>query len=195
MMPMSYVPSRQTKLVFDLMHKKISEEQFFKEFPASKENIKTVILDLLKRGLRGKDPDPVHCATPLAYRYGISREYLDLFNSLALEPWHFRHEDIVFALGKLKDPTSVEVLAKTALARHPYLEDDEFFVLGTKSIHALENIQTPEAIRVLGELAMNENEVLRTRAIERLRNLVKNGESEIAKSTAQAALESLNKNH
>jgi hypothetical protein len=114
---------------------------------------------------------------------------------LALEPWHFQHEDIVFDLGLLKDPSSVDVLKKTALAKHPYLENDEFFVLGTHSIHALENIQTPEAIGAIGELAKNDNEILSKRAIERLKNIVAKGETESAKSNAKIALESLNEKH
>jgi HEAT repeat protein len=114
---------------------------------------------------------------------------LKVYNALALEPWHFRHEDIVFALGLIKDPSSVPVLPQTALAKHPYLENDEFFALGSKSIYALENIQTPEAIRVMGELAKNENEVIREIARKRLNAIAENGLTEANKAAAKAILE------
>ncbi len=185
---MSYVPSRKTKLVYDLMNKRISEEQFFLEFPAVREKIGMVILDLLECGLAEKNADLIESAIPLAYRYGLSNEYLGAFNILALVPWHFRHEDVVFALGLLKDPTSIEVLAKTALAKHPYLENDEFFALGSKSIYVLRNIGTSEAIQKIGELARNENEVLKSTAIGRLKEIANKGESDALRAEAQSLL-------
>lgn len=135
---MPYVPSPKTKLVYALTNKRISEEEFFREFPASREKMGAVVLGLLERSLAEKNPDFVESAIPLAYRYGLSKDYLDALNALALEPWHFRHEDVAFALG-------------------------------AKAVHALENIQTPEAILALEELAKNENQVIRDRALERLR--------------------------
>lgn len=185
---MSYVPSPKTKLVYALMSKRISEDQFFKEFQTTKENISSAILDLMNRGLAEKDPDPIESAIPLMYRYGVSNRYLEQLNILALEPWHFRHEDIVFSLGKLKDPSSIPILEQTALAKHAYLENDEFNALGTKSVHALENIQTQEAIEAVGRLGRTGNEVVRSRAVERLKNIRMEGETESAKAAAASLL-------
>lgn len=182
---MNYAPSDKTKLVYALMGKRISEEQFFREFPATRENIHALITEMLERGLAEKNPDLIESAIPLAYRYGISKDFLHSLNALAREPWHFRHEDIVFALGKIKDPSSVEVLSDTAVAAHPYLENDEFFALGSKSIYALENIQTPEAIKILGGLARNENEILRATARKRLEVISKNPESASGKAAQE----------
>lgn len=182
---MSYVPNEKTKLVYALMAKRIPEEQFFRDFPATRESIHEVILSLLERGLDEKDVDSIEQAIPLAYRYGLSKDFLSALNALAVEPWHYRHEDIVFALGKLKDPSSVPILARTAEARHPYLEEDEFFALGSKSIYALENIGTVDAVRVLGILAESPNDVLRNTARKRLKNITESGEREDAKAAAK----------
>jgi len=160
-------------LFSDLFLKRISEEKFLEEFHATRETIGGRILDMLEKGLLEKDRHSIESAIPLMYHFGISREYLGHLNALALEPWHGRHEDVVFALGKLKDPSSTDVLSATAIAEYPYLEDDEAFALGTKSIYALENIGTPEAIRKIGELAKSENAILKATAINRLKNTVK----------------------
>jgi hypothetical protein len=188
---MTYTPSEKTKLVYALLNKKLTEDDFFRQFPGSKENVHDIISELLHRGLAERNPDYVEMAVPLAYRYGISKDFLEVFNILALEPWHFRHEDIVFALGKLKDPSSVDVLAKTVHAKHPYLENDEFFALGSKSIYALENIGTQEAVRVIGTLADDENEILRTTSRKRLKNISEKGLSDASKNAAIAILASV----
>jgi HEAT repeat protein len=98
------------------------------------------------------------------------------------------HEDIVFALGKLKDPSSTRILGETAVAKHSYLEHDEAFALGTKSIYALKNIGTPEAVRILGDLARNPNEALRKAALGRLKDIAKNGSTEAVRAEASAHL-------
>jgi HEAT repeat protein len=186
---MPSAPENQKQLFSDLFFERISEDEFLEKFQKTRENISPAILEMLNYGLKEKASDAVEDAIPLMYRFGISKEYLEVLNSLAEEPWHHRHEDVVFALGKIKDPSSVDILARTAVAKHPYLEDDEAFALGTKSIYALKNIQTPEAIEKLGQLARNENDVLRTTAIGRLKDIAKKGESETARAVAQSVLD------
>jgi hypothetical protein len=77
---------------------------------------------MLIYGLEKKNADVIESAVPLMYKFGISKDYLNALNALALEPWHHKHEDIVFALGKLKDPSSTDVLYKTSTAHHAYLD-------------------------------------------------------------------------
>lgn len=189
---MPSVPENQKQLFRDLFFKRISEDVFLEKFQKTRKSIGPAILELLERGLVEKDSDAVEAAMPLMYRFGISRDYLDVLNSLAEEPWHRKHEDVVFALGKIKDTSSVDILSRTAITNHPYLEDDEASALGTKSIYALKNIQTPEAIAKLGQLARNENDVLKTTAIGRLKDIAKKGDSESTKSAAPSILHSLN---
>lgn len=188
---MSSDHDKRWKLLSDLFFGRISEEDFLHEFGATKETIGSVILGMLKQGLDNRQGDVIEEAIPLMYHFGITKDYLGILNVLALEPWHRKHEDIVFALGKLKDPSSVDVLARTAEAKHPYLEDDEAFALGTKSIHALRNIQTPEAMKKLGALARYENEILRKTALRLLTQVAEAGSGSNAEAEARIQLEIL----
>lgn len=186
---MSSVPDkRQKKLILDFSLKRISENQFFQEYPSSREKIGSLTQSMLWDALNQKDADGVSFGVLLMYHFGITKDFLEVLKILAEEPWHQTHEDIVFALGKLKDPSSIEILSRTAVAVHPYLDIDEAFALGTKSIYALEKIQTPEAIQKLGDLAKSENEILRKAAITCLKYIMEKGETETLRAAAAAFL-------
>lgn len=186
---MPSAPENLHELVWDLFSKRISKDDFPAAIHATLENMPSVISQLFAQGIQEKNPELIGSASILMYTYGIDGIYLEHLNALANETWHRNHEDIVFALGKIKDPSSVEPLSKSALVQHPYLENDDAYALGSKCIYALKNIQTPEAIHVLGDLARNENEILRTTAIGRLEDIAKKGESEAARTLAQTLLD------
>jgi len=178
------------KLILDFIAKRIPEEDFLRRLEFRSEPGLPLPLSLLQRALLEKDADAVEFGSMLMYRLGITPDYLSILNALAEEPWHRTHEDIVFALGKIQDPASVDTLSRTAVAKYPYLDYDEAFALGTKSIYALWRIRTAEAVAKLGVLARNENEVLRTTARERLADLAEKGAPEI-QALAKRQLEGL----
>lgn len=186
---MSFVPERDRKLILDLMLGRTPEDGFLREYGARREEMPAKSLEMLRRALAEKDPQGVEFGKLLMFKFGFSKEFLDILNQLAEAPWHTRHEDVVSALADLKDPSSVEILARTAVASHPYLEFDKAFALGTKSIYALWGIQTPEAVAKLGELARNKNRVLKSTAKDRLKDIAKKGTSESAKAAAKQMLE------
>lgn len=175
---MSSAPDQVSRLISDFFMKRISEPELLSGLGIAKEEAPSLAKDLLERAKAAQDPDAVENGVFIMYRFGYDARFANILNALATEPWHKKHEDIVFALGKIKDPSSVPVLARTAVAAHPYLEDDEAFALGVKSIYALKNIQTPEAVKVLGDLARSGNEVLADAAKGRLKDLSKNASTE-----------------
>ncbi|HKP96265.1 MAG TPA: hypothetical protein VJ385_10945 [Fibrobacteria bacterium] len=185
---MSFLAESQRKLILDLLLKRIPEERFFSDYPADPRSIHSLILGMLQRGLAEKDADAVDLGLMLMHRYGVSKDYLEVLHALALEPWHTSHENVVSGLAKIKDPSSVDVLARTAVAHHAYKEWDKAFALGTKSIYGLWEIQTPEAVAKLGELIGNKNRVLKSTAKELLQDIAKEGNSESARAAARGHL-------
>jgi HEAT repeat protein len=183
---MPSVPDETQRQILDLLLKRIPEEEFLSRLGLPKDGVSPFANSVLRSALEEKDPDAVDAGISLMYHFGYDTSFLDALNALAVEPWHKRHEDIVFALGKLKAPSSIPALAQSAQARYAYLEDDEAFALGSKSIFALRNIGTPEAIRIIGDLARSDNEVLRKTAIGRLKDLAKNAATEECRSLAAA---------
>jgi hypothetical protein len=181
---MSFAPDQVSRLIADLFMKRISEPEFLSELGITKENAPGLAKELLDSAKAARDPEGVENGVFLMYRFGYDPSFVGILNALATEPWHKKHEDIVFALGKLKDPSSVPALAGSATATHPYLEDDEAFALGVKSVYALKSIQTPEAIRILGDLARSGNEVVADAAKGRLKDLSRNAATETARHLA-----------
>jgi hypothetical protein len=82
--------------------------------------------------------------------------------------WHTRHEDVVHALQRLREPTAVEALYREATAVHGYLEYDEEFGLARKCTWALADIGTEEARSRLEELSRNANATIAAFAQKRL---------------------------
>jgi hypothetical protein len=182
------VPEREQKLILDLLLGKISEEGFCREFPTSPREASSVALSMLRQALRERDAVGVEFGLYLGHRFGISQDFLDVLLSLSNEPWHQQHENVIDGLAKLADPASVDVLYQTALARHPYLEYDEAFALGTKSIHALGAIRTPEAIARLGDLLHSGNEILESKAESQLRRIERADAPDFIRDAARKVL-------
>lgn len=190
-----FVDERQKRLVIDLALKRVSEEDFLRSFPASPDQRQSLGLEVLRFALSEKDPDAVECGTILGYHFGMTTDYVDVLGALALVDWHRDHEDVVFALGKLKSPRSVEPLFLAAQKSHGYLQasapddGDGHFELRSKCIHALANIGTIESLARLEELYARFNDPpLKAKIVRRYRHLAAQGASEEVRKEAQAAL-------
>jgi hypothetical protein len=206
--------------VFDLVLSfaldKTSEDDFLRQFPASPEDKRALGLRLLREGLAERDSDAVWAGTFLAYRFGLGLEYVHVFEQLAGEDWHRKHEDVVFALGKIAAPTSIAAVLAAARSHHPYLEQvDNSFPLRLKTIHALGNIGTPDAAHALADLYQElrnpgeevksaddeeseesesgmENSDLRAEIVRQLRRLAERGATDEVRALAKDVLSRAN---
>ena len=79
---------------------------------------------------------------------------------LAFAPWHFKHEDVVTALGQLKSPKAVEGLQAATKWIPEYLDFDESRALAVKAIWALGCIEGPDADAALRELMNDPDPIL-----------------------------------
>jgi HEAT repeat protein len=79
-----------------------------------------------------------------------------------LEDWHELHEDIVFELGLIGDPSSVGFIAKAVLIPFKHLTEwGNLHEFQRKCAYALARIGTPEARSALQTLAADSDPFLR----------------------------------
>ncbi|SHL92616.1 hypothetical protein SAMN05444360_10611 [Chryseobacterium carnipullorum] len=85
--------------------------------------------------MKNNDANDIEKAVVLIYSCDLNNyEYRKELCSVILESWHFKHEDIVQILHKLKDPSTVHFLYKVSEMHFDY---DDTYQLARKSIKAL----------------------------------------------------------
>ena len=160
---------REKKLILDLVTKGLSEEEFRRHFRPSSKDSRKLTLDLLEESYEGKKPDDVEYALMFGISFGgFSPEHLDLLCRLSEADWHYKHEDVVTALDKLRDKRAIETLCHSALKRHEYLNYDDARALAVKAIWALGNLNDPSADEKLKLLATNDDKIVRDEAAKQL---------------------------
>jgi hypothetical protein len=180
--------ARQGALAADLAGLRISRDEFCRRFPVAPEEASALGLSVLRRALRQRYADDVEHGLALGFSFGISPDYLDTLHALAGGDWHTRHAGVVDALDQLVPtgaPVSADVLYRTALARHAYLEQDEQRengergkrtesedALGAQCTGVLGNLRTRTAALRLGDLLGGDNAVLSAEAERQLRRIL-----------------------
>jgi HEAT repeat protein len=124
----------------------------------------------LDSAIKARDADQVREGVTRAYAAGLHPIHSPLLISLADASWHSCHEDAVFGLQCLKDPSAIAVLEKVAFSVHEYLDYDENFGLARKCTWALADIGTPDAHSALTRLAGCDNAMIAGYAKKRLDN-------------------------
>ncbi|MFN8074862.1 MAG: hypothetical protein U0Q15_05495 [Kineosporiaceae bacterium] len=100
--------------------------------------------------------------------YGVSQNHLGPLLELAAAEWHHVHEDVVTELGKLKNPSAIEVLGHLAQWVPDYLTFDESRALAVKAVRALGGIPGDGADRALASLLDSGSEIVRLQARRQL---------------------------
>jgi hypothetical protein len=160
---------QERQLILDLTIHGLSQEEFLRRFrPAAAHGTK-LSLELLEEAYREKNPEDVEYALMVGFTFGFSTEYLEILRRLSEADWHFKHEDVVTALGQLRDKRAVDSLYRSALKLHPYLDFDETRALAVKAIWALGQIPDISADVKLQLLAQSDEKILRNEALNQLR--------------------------
>jgi hypothetical protein len=151
---------------------KVSDDEFFAAFHTSRDQVVAFGSTVLQQALTRHDKDLVVLGGYVGHRFGFSADAAGVLMALAEATWHTDHENVVSALDKLRDPSSVDVLYRTALAQYDYLDYDDSHGLGVKCVRALSAIATESALQRLGQLAHCGNQVLEQQAISQLNRLL-----------------------
>lgn len=130
----------------------------------------STLAEKLQNAVLSRDADEIESVLVEMYKSGPKHEFVTQLNQLLTLDCHQRHEDIVQTLQELKDPSSVDVLYRTALKTFEYLDYDECFGLARKCTWALADIGTPEAKEKLCELSKSDNSFIAGNALKRLEN-------------------------
>ncbi|MBY8872082.1 HEAT repeat domain-containing protein [Micromonospora sp. PLK6-60] len=125
-------------------------------------------LRLLRQALQTKDADDAEAALVVCSEFGVTSEALEPLLQLAAADWHQRHEDVVTAIGRFKDPRAVGALLQATLLVPDYLDYDDSRALATKAIWALGVIPGSDAQRALRELLDSDDAILRAGAEQQL---------------------------
>ncbi|TCZ64239.1 HEAT repeat domain-containing protein [Flaviaesturariibacter aridisoli] len=161
---------REKDLILSLAQKKISIDDFAREYGVNFLDNKRQILMMLNDAFNSKDSEEVEYSMLLGFHLNaFSPEYAPLLCKLLLADWHYKHEDIVFILQKLKNPNTVDCLYDVIFAKFSYLEYDDSYSLARKAIHALADIDTNEARAMLQRLSNSDIPIIREKAKKQLK--------------------------
>jgi hypothetical protein len=164
--------NKEKELILKLALNELTTNDFMHQYPVNLGDHKDYVLKVLESSLISKDSDDVTYALLLGFSIdAFSQGYSRILCKLLLEGWHYKHEDIILILQKLKDPASVNCLYQSALMHLDYLDYDETHALARKAIHALADINTDEARQKLALLAESNVPVIREKAEKQLRKL------------------------
>ena len=158
----------ERKLIMALATQGLLPAEFLKRFRSSTDGHK-LCRDLLVEAIESRSADDVEWALIVGYTFGFTYQHLEALLLLASEPWHFKHEDIVTAIGQLKTPKAVAALHAATKWVPNYLDFDESRALAVKAIWALGRITGPEADAALNELINDIDPILADEAATQIK--------------------------
>ena len=165
---MKYQDDPERASILALLSGKLPEAEFLRQRGWSASDARRRGLSLLDASLTSRDPDDVFFGNYLIGHFGAEEVPLGTLHALLRADWHRSHEDLVQILSKRGDPESAVPLFEAATARYNYLDYDDSFTLGRKSIFALARLGTEAAQELLRRLASCGNLVLESCAREQL---------------------------
>lgn len=180
------IGDRERRLILDLVVGRLDEQRFLERVRLDRAAAAGWGLAALRNALTERDADAVELALTLGFRFGFSIGHLETLLALADAPWHVRHEDVVSALGDLREPRSIEALYRAAQVRWPYLDFDDAHALGVKAVYALAGIDDGQALEKLAELAAAAAPPVRAAAQELLEGICHDPRPDRARAAREA---------
>ncbi|WP_344183018.1 HEAT repeat domain-containing protein [Kribbella lupini] len=115
-----------------------------------------------------KDGDDLELALIVCNTFGFSANHLNSLIALTTADWHYKHEDVVAALGGLGDPAAVDTLYTATQWVPTYLDFDEARALARKAVYALGALSGEEADNALRRVLESEDAIVREFAEEQI---------------------------
>ena len=94
-------------------------------------------------------------------------------NSLLLEHWHYKHEDIASLLQDAKSESSVDYLYKAVKEKYDYLLFDDSYALAVKCIWGLGKINNESSRLRLSQLCRLDVDIISNNASNQLKIIIK----------------------
>ncbi|EOV8990406.1 HEAT repeat domain-containing protein [Cronobacter dublinensis] len=150
---------------------KITDDEFLELFPCTQGNVEDFVNEILKNAHFSKDPKEVEYAIYIGFHFGFTCKHEDILIHLLDDHFHYKHDDVVLALVKIKakSDNAVNALYNCALSEYDYLVDDredDNYTLAWNCIYALAKIGSHYAIEKLKELSHNAIPQIKIKAIQ-----------------------------
>lgn len=169
--------SKQKNLVLSVVNNKplrdgkITDEEFLKLFPCTQENVEDFTDDILKNAHSSKDLKEVEYALYIGFHFGFTRKHEDILIHLLGGDFHYKHDDVVRALAKIKTKSddAVNALYNCALSEYDYLADDREdgnYMLAWNCIYALAKIGSKYAVEKLKALSRGSTPEIKSKAVQ-----------------------------
>ena len=153
--------------------KAIESECSVNEFNLLYPGISDDMVVFLKKTISNRNPLELDYVIYVIFYLNIyNTELIQIFNSLLIEDWHYKHEDIVDLLCDYKSTSSCPYLYKASLMSLPYLtyDGDETFAFASKCIHLLGKINDETSKYYLKKLTECADPILKRYAEKQLDN-------------------------
>jgi hypothetical protein len=154
-------------IIFPNGARRISKEDFVRQFPSALENGK-LALRWLSEAYRARSAEDLSYALLIGFTFGFAPAHKDILRRLIDEDWHCSHEDVVSALQTWPTADTVDALFRATQWIPKSLEYDDNRALAVKAIWALGKIPGAEAETKLEALARSDSFILRRTAEEQL---------------------------
>ncbi|OEK08059.1 hypothetical protein A8C32_16525 [Flavivirga aquatica] len=158
------------ELITNFSLKKITKEEFFKQFKVEK-NIKDYILDSLNNAYANKKEDVLEHALLLYFNlndFKFDNSNTELLGEILLEEWHNNHEDLAMIFQDMRDPRSIPFLEKAMNLNLEYLDYNDGESLIRKCAYALGDIDNSISWDKINSLLSSDNPIIRAAATEQL---------------------------
>ncbi len=155
------------KLILSLVKQGLPQLEFLRQFRGATDPAK-LTASLLEDAFTNRNADDVEYALMVGFTFGFSDAHVDVLIRLASVSWHRKHEDIITALGRLRDAKAGNVLWTATQQIPDYLAFDESRALAVKAIWALGKLPGSEAESALRKLAASNVSVIRDAALQQL---------------------------
>jgi len=154
----------EQKLCHELRDRMISKGEFLRQFPRGTSN-GNLTRSILEEAIYAKNAEDLNCAMIIGFHFDFDRSYAQLLCDLIETDWHYSHEDLVSAIEKLQITTCISALYHATQWVPEYLEYDDSRALAVKAIWALWKLRTEESMRMLENISLSKDRIVRDTAI------------------------------
>lgn len=172
------INSTKIDLIFDLILKKIPEDEFSEKYGIKREQFSGKAWRLIDLAHQTHDGDTVEAALGMGFTYGFPDGFLEEVHRLIPLRWHQRHEDLIGLLEGWRNPRSIPKIA-LAVEQKPYLEYLDYDDYGSyykKCLWALVAIGSAEAKALMQKYTDSIIPELRDEVIKRFSTFDKDAE-------------------
>jgi hypothetical protein len=151
----------------------ITTEEFNAQFPIDIKNNSQYVIDAINKAIKSKKADELETVIHLIWLTDNKKPFIDILNTLLINPNHRSHQVITKTIQSLKNPSSIKYIEHVLATKFDYLAYtcSESNVIAKWFSWALYSIGTQEAIDAIKKYAKSDDEGIRSEMLYRLKNI------------------------